>query len=101
MLKRLLSILSTTISPYTTLFRSARLVTPNAERVWLLRYAFKDGMTVDDVHACTKIDPWFLHHVRELVERSEEYTSELQSQSKFVCCILIEKKKVIILPITK
>src|SRR5438270_12730032 len=42
----------------------ARLVTPNAERVWYLRYAFKDGMSVEDVFRATKIDPWFLHHVK-------------------------------------
>src|SRR5438067_216644 len=45
-----------------------KLVTPNAERVWFIRYAFKDGMTVEEIHACTKIDPWFLHHVREIVD---------------------------------
>src|SRR3989475_6702476 len=31
--------------------------------------------------------------VREQVERSEEHTSELQSQSNLVCRLLLEKKK--------
>src|SRR2546430_12603467 len=32
-------------------------------------------------------------HHRLLVERSEEHTSELQSQSNLVCRLLLEKKK--------
>src|SRR5262249_39254878 len=46
----------------------AKLATPNAERVWYLRYALKAGLTVGDVAGRTKIDPWFLHNLRELVE---------------------------------
>jgi carbamoyl-phosphate synthase large subunit len=44
-----------------------RLATPTAERVWFIRYAFKAGMTVEDVHDRTKIDPWFLHNIADLV----------------------------------
>jgi carbamoyl-phosphate synthase large subunit len=46
----------------------ARLATPNAERIWYIRYALKVGMSVDDIHQRTRIDPWFLNNVRELVE---------------------------------
>ncbi|MBA4062842.1 MAG: carbamoyl phosphate synthase large subunit [Isosphaera sp.] len=49
-----------------------KLATPNAERVWYLRYAFKAGMSVEDVHARSKIDPWFLRAVKELVDLEEE-----------------------------
>ena len=31
----------------------------SAERVWHLRYAFKDGMSVDEIHQLTAIDAWF------------------------------------------
>ncbi len=44
-----------------------RLSTPTAERVWFLRYAFKAGQTVEEVHDRTKIDPWFLHNIADLV----------------------------------
>src|SRR5688572_31573563 len=33
------------------------------------------------------------HATREKVDRSEEHTSELQSQSNLVCRLLLEKKK--------
>ncbi len=44
-----------------------KLATPNADRVWHIRYAFKAGLSVEDVHARTKIDPWFLHNIRDIV----------------------------------
>src|SRR5262244_1346843 len=36
----------------------AKLATPNAERVWYLRYALKAGLTVEDLYQRTKIDRW-------------------------------------------
>ncbi len=47
---------------------AARLATPTSERIWYLRYALKAGMSVADVHERTKIDPWFLNAIRELIE---------------------------------
>src|SRR5256886_13591245 len=35
------------------------------------------------------------HHVRGLAGRSEEHTSELQSQSNLVCRLLLEKKNTV------
>src|SRR2546430_13632512 len=58
-----------TLFPYTTLFRS-ELPEPQA---------VADG---EDYFAA-----------RGLVARSEEHTSELQSQSNLVCRLLLEKKK--------
>jgi carbamoyl-phosphate synthase large subunit len=48
-----------------------RLSTPNAERIHYLRYAFKAGYTVDQIFDLTKIDPWFLHQLREIHEMEE------------------------------
>jgi carbamoyl-phosphate synthase large subunit len=50
----------------------ARLVTPNAERVWYVRYAFKAGMPVEEIHRATKIDPWFLFHIKDVVDFEDE-----------------------------
>jgi carbamoyl-phosphate synthase large subunit len=49
----------------------AKLSRPCPERVWHIRYAFKSGMTVDDVFELTKIDRWFLDNLLELVETEE------------------------------
>src|SRR2546427_8097288 len=75
-----------TLFPYTTLFRSAQL--PLDGDVDQLRRLSKDNDAQCDPHddgaAAARI-----HHER----RSEEHTSELQSQSNLVCRLLLEKKK--------
>src|SRR5438874_3128925 len=49
-----------------------KLATPNAERIFYLRYAFKAGMSVAHAHELTNIDPWFLQHVDELVQIEDD-----------------------------
>ena len=48
-----------------------RLAIPTAERIWFIRYALKAGLSVDDVHRRTNIDPWFLHNLREILEMED------------------------------
>jgi carbamoyl-phosphate synthase large subunit len=48
-----------------------KLAVPNAERVWYIRYALKAGLNVEDVYQRTKIDRWFLHNLRALVEMED------------------------------
>jgi carbamoyl-phosphate synthase large subunit len=50
---------------------SRHLATPNAERLWYIRIAFKSGLTIEDVFDRTKIDPWFLRHIWEIVEMED------------------------------
>lgn len=47
------------------------LVTPCEQRVWSLRYAMKYGMTLDEIHELTHIDPWFLENLQEIVEMED------------------------------
>jgi carbamoyl-phosphate synthase large subunit len=53
----------------------AKLSTPNPDRVWYLRYAFKAGMTIDDIHQLTGIDPWFLDNLLGIVDLENELRS--------------------------
>src|SRR5215216_5280956 len=50
---------------------AGKLATPNAERVWFIRYAFKAGLSVEEVHRRTKIDPWFLNQILDLVRMED------------------------------
>jgi carbamoyl-phosphate synthase large subunit len=50
---------------------AVKLATPNAERIWYVRYAFKAGMSVEEVHRRTRIDPWFLNQIRDLVRMED------------------------------
>src|SRR2546430_6586274 len=83
-----------TLFPYTTLFRSAEfrpvVVTDSAELIRKLR-------------SRPLVRPPFIIYVSEvddptereagILARSEEHTSELQSQSNLVCRLLLENKK--------
>ena len=44
------------------------LARPNAERLFYVKHAFKNGMSIEEVSGLTNIDPWFLHNIRLLVE---------------------------------
>src|SRR6185437_11558727 len=48
-----------------------RLGTPNAERIFYIRHAFRAGYSVEQIFDLTKIDPWFLHQLRELHEMEQ------------------------------
>ncbi|MBM3851803.1 MAG: carbamoyl-phosphate synthase large subunit [Verrucomicrobia bacterium] len=50
---------------------NARLGTPNAERIFHLRHAFRAGYTIERIFELTRIDPWFLHQLREIHEMEE------------------------------
>src|SRR3990172_3528063 len=54
----------------------AKLSRSGAERVWYIRYAFKYGMSVEEVHELTAIDPWFLDNLHEIVEREDELRAQ-------------------------
>lgn len=41
---------------------------PGPERIWYVGDAFAQGLTLDEVHNLTKIDPWFLDQIKEIVD---------------------------------
>ena len=45
---------------------------PGPERIFHLADAFRAGMGVDDVHALSFVDPWFLDQIEELVEAEND-----------------------------
>src|SRR2546430_12592910 len=60
-----------TLFPYTTLFRSGQFSSGALDAVYVIYASFKSAIST----------------------RSEEHTSELQSQSNLVCRLLLEKKQ--------
>ena len=49
----------------------SKLARPNPDRIWYLRYAMKAGLSQEDIFEETKIDPWFLDHLKQIVEMEE------------------------------
>src|SRR2546430_8771798 len=80
-----------TLFPYTTLFRSL-----------LQRKDDDRGIVPDPLELFLRQpDPPRVQRLRSVgaVQRSEEHTSELQSQSNLVCRLLLEKKKDLLLSV--
>ncbi len=50
----------------------AKLKMPNAERIWHIAQAMRNGMTVQEIYELTWIDPWFLNNIKQIVEMEEE-----------------------------
>src|SRR2546430_13653806 len=82
-----------TLFPYTTLFRSCGFNVNGKPHALIpagsthpLPATLEDG---------DQVVTWLRAHVLagQLRQRSEEHTSELQSQSNLVCRLLLEKKK--------
>jgi carbamoyl-phosphate synthase large subunit len=48
-----------------------KLQIPNAERIFWLQTAFVNGWTIEEVHAASAIDPWFLQHLKEIADEGK------------------------------
>ncbi len=44
------------------------LAYPRGERLWYVADAFGIGMSLEEIHGYTKIDPWFLAQIKDLVD---------------------------------
>src|SRR2546427_6202314 len=75
-----------TLFPYTTLFRSLDVPTPPSSRGEPPIFPQKNGHPQSTDKASND-------YIGPTAKRSEEHTSELQSQSNLVCRLLLEKKK--------
>lgn len=45
---------------------------PNENRIFYIRYAFKAGMSVEQIQELTNIDPWFLDQIESLIKVEDE-----------------------------
>src|SRR2546430_7970773 len=88
-----------TLFPYTTLFRSISFQAAGDLPTGEIRLAYVLPQAADGERVCLRIYDVQGRLARTLLdrtERSEEHTSELQSQSNLVCRLLLEKKKKIL-----
>ena len=50
---------------------SSKLTVPNVERIFYIKSALKRGMSLEEIHAYTQIDPFFLYNLKEIVDFEE------------------------------
>jgi carbamoyl-phosphate synthase large subunit len=56
---------------------------PGADRIWYVGDAFRNGMTLGEVHEISHIDPWFLVQIEDIVKEEELLKAEgLQSLTR-------------------
>ena len=53
----------------------SKLAVPNAERIFYLREAFKEGMSVQEIYDITGIDPWFLNQLETICKHEDTIQS--------------------------
>src|SRR6186997_1128802 len=53
---------------------------PGPERIWYVGDAFENGFTLEEVHRLTKIDPWFLDQILQIVELEMELDDQKLSE---------------------
>jgi carbamoyl-phosphate synthase large subunit len=44
---------------------------PGPERIWYVADAFRVGLTVDEVFQYSKIDPWFLVQIKDIIDHEQ------------------------------
>ena len=60
-----------------------RLQTPNAQQLWYLAEALRLGMHVDELYQVSRIDPWFLDNIAQIMAFEKEVlSSKSQVQSR-------------------
>lgn len=66
-----------------------RLATPNSLRIFYIRHAMLNGMSLSEIHELTKIDPWFLEQIEQIVNLE----LEIKREGKNISEELLKKAK--------
>jgi len=64
---------------------------PGPERIWYVGDAFAQGMSLEEVHQITRIDPWFLAQIQEIV--NIELALEQRTLSELDAKTMLELKR--------
>lgn len=53
-----------------------KLKVPGAERIWYIAQAMRTGMDIKTIYEYTKIDPWFLENMKQIIEMEARIKSQ-------------------------
>ncbi len=70
-----------------------RLAQPNASRIFYIKYALQKGMTLERICEITKIDPWFIAHIKQILDFENELIVTFQKEKKLSAEILRKAKE--------
>ncbi len=69
-------------------FFTPKLRTPNSLRLFYVAAAMAQGLTIAEIHDLTKIDPWFLCHIEEIVVAEKELAAFAAAGNPFATSTL-------------
>ena len=70
-----------------------KLRTPNAERIFYLKYALKKRFSLDQLYDLTKIDRWFLDNISMIVELEEEIGNFHDAREQISAELMLQSKR--------
>ena len=65
---------------------------PGPERIWYVGDAFENGFTLEEVYRLTRIDPWFLAQIKEIVDLEMELDDRLLTEIDAGTLRLLKRK---------
>ena len=66
---------------------------PKADRIFYLKYGFYAGLSVDQIYEASKVDPWFLEQMKQIVSLEEELLKASLSDGKITKELLKKAKE--------
>jgi len=57
-----------------------KLKIPGWDRIWYITHALRTGMSIEEIHELTYIDPWFLYNIKQIIEMEEEIKAEARKR---------------------
>ncbi len=70
-----------------------RLKEPNASRIFYIKYALQKGMSVEKICQITKIDPWFIDNILQIVELEQEIAKQEKDIEKLDPELFLQAKQ--------
>jgi carbamoyl-phosphate synthase large subunit len=65
---------------------------PGPERIWYVGDAFENGFTLEEVYRLTRIDPWFLAQIKQIVDLEMELDDRLLTEIDAGTLRLLKRK---------
>ncbi len=70
-----------------------KLRIPNAERLFYIKYALKEGMDINEIYELTKVDKWFLYNIYDIIKLERKIASFSMKDKNKISTDLILKSK--------
>ena len=70
-----------------------KLRVPNPERIFYIKRALQQGMTIDDIYKITAIDRWFLYNIQQIIDCEREIKKYYGKEHQDITTAIIVKAK--------